>query len=52
MPGIPTNISAHIGKTPMLQLTRMLPADSGAELFVKLESFNPAAASKTGSAPR
>ncbi len=41
MPGIPTNISAHIGKTPMLQLTRMLPADSGAELFVKLESFNP-----------
>ena len=25
----------------MLQLTQMLPADSGAELFVKLESFNP-----------
>ena len=41
MPGIPTNISAHIGKTPVLRLTRVLPADSGAELFVKLESFNP-----------
>ncbi|HEY2654334.1 MAG TPA: cysteine synthase A [Solirubrobacteraceae bacterium] len=41
MPGIPTNISAHIGKTPVLQLTRVLPVDSGAELFVKLESLNP-----------
>jgi cysteine synthase A len=41
MPGIPTNISAHIGRTPLLQVTRLLPADSRAQLFVKLESFNP-----------
>ena len=41
MAEIPTNISAHIGRTPILQLTRLLPTDSRAELFVKLESLNP-----------
>ncbi|ADB52011.1 cysteine synthase A [Conexibacter woesei] len=41
MPRIPINIADHVGRTPMVQLTRILPADSHAELFGKLESFNP-----------
>jgi cysteine synthase A len=40
MTGIPTNIAAHVGRTPMVQLTRMLPGIE-VELFAKLESFNP-----------
>jgi cysteine synthase A len=40
MPGIPTNIAAHVGRTSMVQLTRMAP-ELDAELFVKLESLNP-----------
>ncbi|HWC85791.1 MAG TPA: cysteine synthase A [Solirubrobacteraceae bacterium] len=40
MPRIPTNIAQHVGRTPMVQLTRMLPG-SEVELFAKLESFNP-----------
>jgi cysteine synthase A len=40
MSKIPTNIAAHVGRTPMVQLTRMA-SDLGAELFVKLESLNP-----------
>src|ERR1700727_2582898 len=41
MTGIPTNIAATIGHTPVLQLSRLLGDDSAAELFVKLEAFNP-----------
>jgi cysteine synthase A len=40
MPGIPTNIAEHVGRTPMVQLTRMLP-DVEVEIFAKLEWFNP-----------
>jgi cysteine synthase A len=40
MAGIPINISAHIGRTPMVQLTRLTPP-GGAELFAKLEMLNP-----------
>ncbi|MDQ6806276.1 MAG: cysteine synthase A, partial [Actinomycetota bacterium] len=40
MPGIPTNIAEHVGRTPMVQLTRMLPGLE-VELFAKLESVNP-----------
>ena len=40
MAGIPTNIAAHVGRTPMIELTRMLP-DPHARLFAKLEAFNP-----------
>jgi cysteine synthase A len=40
MARIPTNIAEHVGRTPMVQLTRMLP-DTDAELFAKLESLNP-----------
>src|SRR3982751_3164574 len=43
MAGIPVNIAEYVGATPMVQLTRMLPADAaeGAELYAKVESFNP-----------
>ncbi|HWF50698.1 MAG TPA: cysteine synthase A [Solirubrobacteraceae bacterium] len=40
MPRIPTNIAEHVGRSPMVQLTRMLPGVD-VELFVKLEAFNP-----------
>jgi cysteine synthase len=45
MAQIPTNIAAHVGRTPMVELTRMLP-DSHARLFAKLEAFNPGASVK------
>ena len=37
---IPTNISEHVGRTPIVELTRIAP-DAGGRLFAKLESFNP-----------
>ena len=40
MAEIPTNIAEHVGRTPMLELTRMVP-DAQARVFVKLEAFNP-----------
>jgi cysteine synthase A len=40
MASIPTNIAEYVGRTPMLQLSRMLD-DSGVELFAKLEALNP-----------
>jgi cysteine synthase A len=40
MPDIPSNIAEHVGRTPMVRLTRMLPGTE-AELFAKLESLNP-----------
>src|SRR5437588_9406325 len=40
MAGVPTNIAAHVGRTPMVQLTRIAPLE-GVELFAKLEAFNP-----------
>lgn len=41
MQTVPTNISAYIGHTPLLQLTHLLPEESSAQIFGKLESFNP-----------
>ncbi len=38
---IPITVAAHIGGTPMVQLTRMVPEGSEAEIFAKLEYFNP-----------
>jgi cysteine synthase A len=38
--GVPTNIAEHVGRTPMVELTRIAAA-GGARLFAKLESFNP-----------
>jgi cysteine synthase A len=40
MPRIPTNIAEHVGRTPVVELTRLLE-DAPAQLFAKLESFNP-----------
>ena len=40
MAEIPTNIAAHVGRTPMIELTRMLP-DGQARVFAKLEALNP-----------
>jgi cysteine synthase len=37
---IPTNIAEYVGRTPMVQLTRIAP-DLDVELFAKLEAFNP-----------
>jgi cysteine synthase len=39
MPAIPINIADHVGRTPMVQLSRIAPED--VELFAKLEMFNP-----------
>src|ERR687891_252158 len=39
MARIPVNIADHVGRTPMVQLSRIAPP--GAELFAKLEMFNP-----------
>ncbi len=41
MASIPINIAEHVGNTPMVRLTRMLPDDVDVELYAKLESFNP-----------
>jgi len=41
MATIPVNIAAHIGRTPMVELTRMAPEDGRARIFAKLEMFNP-----------
>jgi len=40
MSRIPTNIAEYVGRTPVVQLTRLAP-DGNAELYAKLESFNP-----------
>src|SRR5829696_8792783 len=41
MPGIPINIAEHVGRTPMVRLTRLLNPTPDCELFGKLESLNP-----------
>src|SRR5579872_6388545 len=41
MPEIPTTIAAYVGRTPIVRMTRVLPADSGVSLFAKVEAFNP-----------
>ncbi len=43
MAAIPTNIAEYVGRTPMLELTRMVP-DAHARVFVKLEALNPGGA--------
>ncbi len=40
MPPIPINISAHVGRTPMVQLSRIAP-EGGGDVFGKLEMSNP-----------
>jgi cysteine synthase A len=41
MSRIPVNIAEHVGRTPMVQFTRVLPEHPDVELFGKLEAFNP-----------
>src|ERR687894_2945882 len=41
MSSIPVNIAAHVGRTPMVELTRVLPEGSRARIFAKLEMANP-----------
>ncbi len=41
MAAIPINIAAHVGNTPMVRLTRLLPDGVDVELYGKLEAFNP-----------
>jgi cysteine synthase A len=43
VPRIPINIAEHVGSTPMVRLTRVFdePLADGAELYAKLEAFNP-----------
>jgi cysteine synthase A len=43
MGGIPINIAEHVGRTPMIRLTRLLDGagPDGPELFGKLEALNP-----------
>jgi cysteine synthase A len=38
---IPVNIADHVGRTPMVQLTRILPDGTRGQLFAKLEMLNP-----------
>jgi cysteine synthase len=38
---IPINIAEHVGRTPMVQLTRIVGDDAGGEVFAKLEMSNP-----------
>lgn len=39
MPTVPANIAEHVGRTPVVELTRLAPA--GVRLFGKLEALNP-----------
>jgi len=41
MGAIPTSIADHVGRTPMVRLTRLLPDGVDVELYGKLEAFNP-----------
>jgi cysteine synthase len=41
MSTIPVNIADHVGRTPMVQLTRILPDGTRAGVFAKLEMLNP-----------
>src|SRR6201996_8877465 len=41
MGSIPSNIAAYVGKTPIVQLTRLSETPTGMQLFAKVESFNP-----------
>ncbi|MCL2418750.1 MAG: cysteine synthase A [Conexibacteraceae bacterium] len=39
--GIPSSIAAFVGRTPVVRLARLAPDGAGAQLFAKVESFNP-----------
>src|SRR5213595_83601 len=41
MARIPINIADHVGRTPMVRLTRLPAPDAGGDVFGKLEMYNP-----------
>ncbi|HEX3316740.1 MAG TPA: cysteine synthase A [Solirubrobacteraceae bacterium] len=41
MAAIPTDISAHVGGTPLVRLTKIAPEAAEVELYAKLEAINP-----------
>jgi len=41
VPRIPTNIAEHVGRTPIVRLSRLVDPDLGVELYGKLEALNP-----------
>ena len=41
MSTIPVNIADHVGRTPMVQLTRIRPEGARGQIFAKLEMLNP-----------
>jgi cysteine synthase len=41
MAGIPINIADHVGRTPMVRLSRLPGPEAQGEIFAKLEMFNP-----------
>lgn len=41
MAGIPINIADCIGRTPLVQLTRLLESEFSTKLYAKIESLNP-----------
>src|ERR671936_2620133 len=41
MGSIATDISAHVGRTPMVRLARVAPEAADVELYAKLEALNP-----------
>ena len=41
MRGIPINIADHVGRTPMVELSRVVPEGTRSRIFAKLEMFNP-----------
>src|SRR3712207_7750877 len=46
MGAIPINIAEHVGNTPMVRLTRLVPDGLDVELYGKLEAYNPAGSVK------
>ncbi len=46
MGGIPTAVSDYVGRTPLVELTRIPPPGTGARILAKLEAFNPAGSVK------
>src|SRR4051794_27319844 len=41
MPTIPVNVAEHVGRTPMVRLSRLPGPDAQGEVFAKLEMLNP-----------
>jgi cysteine synthase A len=41
MAAIPINIADHVGRTPMVRLTRLPPEETVADVYAKLEMYNP-----------